>query len=862
MRYAFLPAIILSATIIGRTGASAETGKFFENGQPTRSGADAAMFSDTPTRFKIDLSGPWSYTLDGTEWGTVSVPSAYDFTARVTFQRKFEITSAMLDTCSFSLVGYGINYQSEITINGNFIGRHTGGYSSFVFPIPPGALQVGVENAIKVSDDNELTPKTTLPLRQQIGGWKNYGGIFRDIYLLATPKLAIERAVVTSELVAEGKGARFVVHADIADHGSGLKSGQGNAFGFQVLVFDKLSGDMVGRSGITPVSPETNKSVQATAEVALNSPKLWSPDTPDLYVIQCQIVRLVGKEVSLVDQYDCDAGLRDLRWKDGRLYVNNAPQMLKGILWQEDHATYGAAMTYETLEKDIALIKSLGANLIRCLHPPHPYILNLCDRYGIFVMEEIPLDNVPEEILAKDYYQDLAASYAREMVERDQNHVCVVAWGIGDDFETASPNACDYVNGLRNAVKAIDRRSVYFATHAMHDSCFDNVDLVALSTSRTDAKAFRDALRQCKASYPDKPIIVARYGRDVEPGNHNGYSDPLSLESQARTIMSFFDVIKEAKVAGGILWSFSDWRTDRAALTAHGKDPFLQTMGIVSYDRVKRTAFDVTRALYNGEKVQALPIGNYSSGSPIIYVMAGFIALVSLAFVYNSNRRFRDSVNRSLFRTYNFFADVRDQRIITYGHSMFLAAVVAVTLATVLSSIFSHYRGNLLLDNLLSQIMPDGPKESFIALVWSPPKFILVVSGMLYLVMLLLAILIRILSVSVHTRVYFYHTFSITIWSMLPVIILIPIAMIMFRLMEIDFYIAPVLGLLALVGLWVLGRLLKGISIIYDVFSVKVYAVGLLMIIVVGAAAYGYFDYTNAMTTYLRYIIQSLNNSA
>ncbi len=862
MRNALLPALILSAILIGITRGSAEERKFFENGQPTRTGADAAMFSDTPTRFKIDLNGPWNYTVDGKEWGAVSVPSAYDFTARVTFQRKFNITPGMLDTCAFSLVGYGINYQSEITINGNFIGRHMGGYSSFVFPIPPGVLQVGEENAIKVSDDNELTPRTTLPLRQQIGGWRSYGGIFRDLYILATPKLAIERTTVTSELGAEGKGARFIVHAEIADHGSGIKPEQGSTIGFQVLVFDKLSGDMVGRSGIAPVAPLTNQTVPVTSEVALSAPKLWSPDSPDLYVIQCQIVRLVGKEVSLLDQYECDAGVRDLRWKDGRLYLNNVPQMLKGILWQEDHATYGSAMTYEALEKDIASIKSVGANLIRCLYPPHPYILNLCDRYGIFLMEEIPLDNVPEVILSKDYYQDLATTYAREMVERDQNHVCVVAWGIGDDFETTSPNACDYVNGLRNTIKALDRRSVYFSTHAIHDSCFDNVDLIALSTSRTDPKGFREALRQCRTSYPEKPIIVARYGRDVEPGNHNGYSDPLSLESQARGVMSFFEVIKEAKIAGGVLWSFSDWRTDRAALTAHGKDPFLQTMGIVSYDRVKRTAFDVTRALYNGEKVQALPIGNYSSGSPIIYVMAGFIALVSLAFVYNSNRRFRDCVHRSLFRTYNFFADVRDQRVITYTLSAFLAAVIAVTLATVLSSVFSHYRGNLLLDNLLSQVMTDGVKESFIALVWSPPRFILIVSGVIFLAMGLVALLIRILSVSVRTRVYFYHTFSITVWSMLPYIILIPIAMIMFRLMEADFYVLPVLGLIALVSLWVLGRLLKGISIIYDVFSIKVYAVSLLMIIVAGAAAYGYFDYTRAMTTYLKYMIQSLSNSA
>ena len=817
------------------------------------------MFPDSPSRMKIDLAGSWKYTFDSRVWGSVTIPSAYDFTAKVIFQRLFEIKSEMLDKYTFALVAYGINYQSEITINGNFVGRHTGGYSSFILPIPLNTLQVGTENVIKISVDNELTPKTTLPLRQQVGRWRSYGGIFRDVYILAMPKLFIEKIDVATTISNDGKSAKFIVHSAITDHWSGLKSESGNQLGFQVEAIDKLNGTLVGRSGISPISPLVNKSVPINAEVVIPNPKLWSPETPDLFILKCQILRIVNKEINIIDEYILDAGVRDIRWKDGSLVLNNNPLALKGILWQEDHAIFASAMTYEALERDVASIKTLGANLIRFLYPPHPYMLNLCDRYGLFVMEEVPLVDVPREILEKDYYQEIATTYVKEMVDRDKHHVCVIAWGIGDEFETSSSSSCELVNGLRNVIKSLDKRSVYYATSSRISSCFDYVDMIALNSYGDEPKEFLGVLKQFKSKYSEKPIIVARYGWDVEPGNRNGYSDPLSMESQARYAMQFYRTIQEVKVAGSVLWAFNDWRTDRPSLTTHSRNPYLYAMGIVSYEREKRIAFDVVRALFNDEKVQALPVGNYSSNAPIIYVIVGFIALISFAFIYNANRRFRDCVNRSLFRTYNFFADVRDQRILTYVHSIFLAIIISITWATVLSSILGHYRNNHLLDNLLSQFMSDGIKEWFIQLVWSPLKFILVISSLILIKLFLIALIVKVFSMMVRTRVYFYHAFSITMWSMLPYIILIPVSMILFRLMETDFYILPIFVLIALLGLWVVLRLFKGISIIYDVFPGKVYAFGLLCIILVSFVIYGYLDYTSSMTLYLKYLLRMGN---
>jgi hypothetical protein len=815
------------------------------------------LFPDSPYRIKIDLAGAWEYSIDKKTWSKVEVPSCYDYSGKIIFQRSFDVKAEYLDKYTFFLVAYGINYQSEVTINGDFIGRHIGGANSFILPIPNNTLQLGSDNSINISVNSELTPRTTLPLKQHVGGWKTYGGIFRDIYILAVPKFFIEDASTISTLSPDFKTAKLNLKIDLTDRWSGLKSETGNMLACQVEVFDKLTAELVGRSGLLQVNPKTNKTIFSSAEVQITTPKLWSPETPDLYTIKCQLVNVVGKEISVIDEFIFDHGFREIKWKEGKLSINDKIVPLKGILWREDHETFGAAISYDVLERDVASMKTLGTNLVRFLYPPHPYILNLCDRYGIFVLEEIPVDNVPAEILSKDYFQEIATNYAKEMVSRDKRHVSILGWGIGNEFEAADNSACEFVNGLRNVIKALDKRSVYIASKSLQNPCFEYVDLIALNNFGDDPKVFKQSLISCVARYPEKPIIVARYGIDVEHGNHNGYSDPYSMEAHARYAMLFFNMMKEVKIAGSVFWSYNDWRTDRPSLVTRATDPFVVTMGLVDLNREKRTAFDVIRALFNDEKVQALPVGNYSSNTPIIYVISGFLMLILFAFMYNANRRFRDSVNRSLFRTYNFFADVRDQRIISNSHSIILAIVIAITWATVSSSIITHYRSNLLFDNLMSQFLPDFVKEWLIRLVWSPANFILVFSGIILVKLLLIALIVKLFSMLVKTRVMFYHAFSVSIWSSLPYIILIPIGMILFRLMETEFYILPIFIILGVITLWVFIRLLKGISIIYDVYPGRVYAFGILILILVGIIVYGYLDYTQSTSLYLKYFLEA-----
>jgi hypothetical protein len=843
--------------------------RFLENGNALNRGADAGFLLDTPTREKIDLSGTWKYDVEGGPSGTVLIPSAFDFVGKASFEKTFVITAEQVDRYQFALVMYGANYSCEVSINGDFILSHSGGYTSFVQPLLPGVLQVGSENVIRVTVGNQLDPKKTLPLRSHVWGWRNYGGILRDVFVLATPKYAISTVSINSE-VAPSKGpAKITIQAALEGKyepkPGTIEPGQKQPVpGFFVEVFDKISGFAVVRSAIVPLTRNQEGVEKIKTEVTLQNPKLWSPEFPELYLVKCFLVESVGKEFTVLDEYDQNHGIRTVDLSGGGIALNGKKFVLKGVVWQEDHPTYGSALGYEDLERDIVLIKNLGANAVRFgNHPPHPYMLNLCDRYGLFALEELPIAGVPAAILTDEYFSDLASTLMKEMIARDKHHASVLAWGIGDEFESSSDAARGFVETLVALAKSLDTRPVYYGSALPErDVCSDLADLAVLNVHTRDIKVFKKLLDDWKKAHPEKPVLVGKFGTEVQHGNRNGYSDPLSYEAQARFFIQRFDIIKSLGYDGAFVWSLNDWKGDRPALTVNSGDPWMHTMGLVSGQREKRLAYEAVRTVFRGEKFVALPIGNHSTSAPIIYVLTGLVVLIGAAYFYNANRRFRDNVNRSVLNSYNFFADVRDQRLVSVLHSTILALIVSIAGAIVASSMLYHFRDSRVLDDLLSYLLVyDNIKEYMVQLVWNPLRFIAYFSGIFFVMVLLAAFLVYLVSALVKSRVFVYHAYVVTVWSTTPLLLLVPVGMIVYRIMESPVYVVPSMILVAILFAWVVLRLLKGISIMFDVYAIKVYVLGMLSIASVLAVVYFYFDYTQSTATYLTFMYSVMSNS-
>ena len=152
--------------------------RFFRS-RPTVN-VESGLLNANGTKSIIDLNGRWQYRLkDESEWKTVAVPSSWEGNHALVYRREFDVPSNLARTHVFQLVALSVSYYCEISINGQFVGKHAG-LTSFSFKLTPGMIKSG-RNTIEVHVHNNLTARETMPAVEQLWDRKNYGGIVHDI---------------------------------------------------------------------------------------------------------------------------------------------------------------------------------------------------------------------------------------------------------------------------------------------------------------------------------------------------------------------------------------------------------------------------------------------------------------------------------------------------------------------------------------------------------------------------------------------------------------------------------------------------------------------------------------------------------
>jgi hypothetical protein len=560
-----------------------------------------------------------------------------------------------------------------------------------------------------------------------------------------------------------------------------------------------------------------------------------------------------------IDQIEYVTGFRRFEISGTTFQLNGKPVVLRGVVWHEDIARRGASLTYEQMEKDITLMKTLGANAVRfAFHPPHPYVLSLCDRYGLLSFVEIPAISVPSEILGQENFKVLAEANVTEVIERDRHRPSVVAWGIGDDFDSSDERTCGFVERLAGTVAKLDARPVYFGSRVFSsDLCAGKTAIAAFRVSVDKSASLKSAMQTWVSGHASQPVVLLAYSKDVEPANRNGWSDPMSQEAQAEFFKKSYQSIKEAGIAGSFIDAFADWRGDRPWMSIGIGGRTVYPVGLLSYGREKRASFDMVKLLYNGEKTTALPIGRYRASFPIAHIVWGFAVIFVIAYLYHYNRRFNESFKRALIRSYNFYADLRDVHTVSIPQTIILAAAVAVTMGVIISGILYRFRTDVLADAIVSSLfVSDSLKEKLIAAVWQPFLGIIAFSVVFLAIYPVIALFIKLFAFLVKRRVYWYHAFAVAVWGTLPIVLLSPVGMALFKLLQADLYVLPTFVLIGFFVLWSFLRILKGISVIYDVSRVKAYAGGCAVVLVILGGLFVYFETTYALTAYVEFFIQ------
>jgi beta-galactosidase len=255
-------------------------------------------------------------------------------------------------------------------------------------------------------------------------------GIFRDVSLRHKPATRIADYYHVTELNEDF--SRGVLKLNVTLEGEAFNETEVEA----VLWRDGVE---VGRQRQKPgsdiVDERGNWAERLALAIPVNEPALWSAEIPNLYRLT---VTLFDADGQALETEACDVGFRRVAIIDGLLTLNGKPLLIRGVNRHEHHPQTGQAVDEATMRQDILLMKQNNFNAVRCSHyPNHPLWYRLCDRYGLYVVDEANIEThgmEPMSRLADDpRWLPAMSERVTRMVSRDRNHPSIIIWSLGNE---------------------------------------------------------------------------------------------------------------------------------------------------------------------------------------------------------------------------------------------------------------------------------------------------------------------------------------------------------------------------------------------------------------------------------------------
>ncbi|MDW7980177.1 MAG: beta-galactosidase GalB [Verrucomicrobiales bacterium] len=351
----------------------------------------------------------------------------------------------------------GAMSYGAVWVNGRFAGGWPYGYASWRVDLTP-HIRFGAENVIAIRLDNPPASSR----------WYPGGGIYRNVWLVKTGPVHVGQwgtFITTPEVTRTSATVR--VQVELANHTLGAAAPVVTTEIYEATAAGRRSRRAVAKTPRLQVEVAPGAKASCVATTLLANPKLWSVESPHLYVAVTRI-ELGGKTI---DQYETVFGVRTIKFDAAHgFWLNGVLTEIKGVCNHHDLGALGAALNLSALERQLRLLRELGCNAIRTSHnPPAPELLELCDRLGFLVMVEA-FDCWRKGKSPNDYHKlfdDWHEQDLRAMVRRDRNHPCVILWSIGNEIlEQSDPDGWQLAARLANIVRDEDpTRPVTAATH-------------------------------------------------------------------------------------------------------------------------------------------------------------------------------------------------------------------------------------------------------------------------------------------------------------------------------------------------------------------------------------------------------------
>lgn len=432
----------------------------------------------------------------------------------------------------------GVKSAFYVWLNGEFIGYSQGSMTPAEFKITD-YLQSG-KNILAVevyrwSDGSYLEDQDM---------WR-LSGIFRDVYLFSTPTMHIRDFFTYSNFDRFYSTALLNLIIKVHNY----SESHIDSASIEVHLYE-ANGNKVTTNPFLIESFEIGGNLDTTLHLKteVEKPNKWSAENPYLYDIVFVLRNYRGE---ILEVESTKFGFREVVIKDSQVFINGKSILFKGVNRHEFDQDHGNAIPIDLMEEDIKLMKQYNINAVRTSHyPNHPVFYDLCDKYGLYVMDECNLESHGlRKILPASDPKWTTACIDRmiSMVERDKNHPCIFMWSLGNEAGFG-----ENFKKMKEETKVIDQtRPVHYegdhrlevsdVFSTMYSRPYQIVESGEFKKTRPDwlAKKIGPEL------YKDKPRVLCEYAHAMgnSLGNFQKYMDAFE---------------KYANCIGGFIWDFAD----------------------------------------------------------------------------------------------------------------------------------------------------------------------------------------------------------------------------------------------------------------------------------------------------------------
>jgi beta-glucuronidase len=567
--------VCLAMMALDAATAGAQTAPVDSTAAPTQ----GALYQDGPTDRWL-LGGQWLYRADpsdagiaagywrnfpGTDgWTPVAVPNSFNagdlsqpsMTGSIGwYRRDFTLPPGAFSNYvparfrSWIVRFESVNYRATVWLNGRQIGSHAGAYLPFEFDLK--GVRPGVNRLVVRVDDRrtgaDLPPGPS-------GGWWNFGGLQREVYLRSVQRVDMSPVVVRPVLPCPTCAATIQEQVSVRNvTGTPQTVSLQGTYGAARLNF-----------GGHTVSPHGTWVAHASVPIA--APHLWAPDDPHLYTATITASDQAGRRL---ETYVTHSGIRNIAVAPtGQLLLNGRVLNLRGFSIHEQNLQTGAALDPTQLAALVNWDRELGGGILRAHYPLNPEIEEMADRDGILLWSEVPVYQVATKFLTRPGWLRSAHAFLRDNILTNQNHPSVLLWSVGNELATP-PNDAEarYIAGAAALAHQLDpTRPVGMAIEGWPgvacQQAYAPLDVIGYNDyfgwfdsgggTDDDRDALSPYLDSLHACYPSKALMITEFGFE---GNRDGpVEERGTFAYQAATAAFHLNVFASKPYISAAMW--------------------------------------------------------------------------------------------------------------------------------------------------------------------------------------------------------------------------------------------------------------------------------------------------------------------